>query len=314
LTLSNPTNAVLGPPATITIMDNDPPGISFSQANYSVNENAGGAIITLTLSPASGQTVSVNYAVSNGTATAGADYSAVGGTLVFAPGQLSQSFTVPILNDVVDEPNETVLLYLKSPTNAFLGSLSTAVLTIQDDDPPTARFTTNFFSANESSGSASITTTLSKAFSQQVSVDISTGGGSAQPGSDYISVSTTLTFQPGQTSKTTLVTLLNDNIAETNETFGVSLSGCFNCSLGLATATVLIQDDDVPQIAAQAMGGGVRITVTGKGGQRYSLESGTALGSWSEITTLNNVTGAVTYDVSPPLAGSSRFYRVQALP
>jgi PKD repeat protein len=314
LTLSNPTNAVLGSPATITIMDNDPPAIAFTNASYTVNENAGGAIITLALSPASGQTVSVDYGVSNGTATAGADYSAVGGTLVFAPGQLSQSFTIPILNDVLDETNETVMLFLRNPVNGVLGTVKTAVLTILDDDPPTVRFTTNFYSANESSGNASIVTTLSKSYSQPVSVDITTGGGSASPGSDYISVSTTISFTPGLTSKTTLVTLLNDIVAETNETFGITLNNCFNCTLGLATATVLIQDDDVPQLSARATNGTVQVTITGKAGQHYSLEGANSLGAWSQVTTLNNTSGTVVYDVPPPAAGSSRFYRVQVLP
>jgi PKD repeat protein len=314
LTLSNPTNAILGSPATITIMDNDPPAIVFSQATFSVNENAGGAIITLGLSPVSGQTVSVDYAVSNGTATAGADYSAVGGTLVFAPGQLSQSFTIPILNDVLDETNETVLLFLKNPVNGVLGALKTAVLTIMDDDPPTVRFTTNFFVVNESSGNAVITATLSKPYSQTVFVDYLTGGGSAQPGSDYISASGTLTYGSGQISKNIIVTLLNDNVAETNETFGVTLNNCFNCTLGMATATVLIQDDDVPQLSARATNGTVQITITGKAGQHYTLDGSSPLGTWTQVTTLNNTSGTVVYDVPAPATGSSRFYRVQVLP
>ena len=57
-----------------------------------------------------GLTVSVNYASSNGTAIAGSDYLAVSGTLTFAPGVTSRSFQVPILNDTIDEPDETVRL------------------------------------------------------------------------------------------------------------------------------------------------------------------------------------------------------------
>lgn len=138
LTLSSPVNATLGSPnpATLTIVDNDgQPTVQFSAANYSVNENVrSAATITATLSTASGSTVTVNYATSNGTASAGSDYTAASGVLTFAPGQTSRTFNVNILNDSLDEPNETVTLTLSNPVNATLGSLNPATLTIVDND------------------------------------------------------------------------------------------------------------------------------------------------------------------------------------
>jgi PKD repeat protein len=313
LTLSNPSNLVVGPTATITIMDDDPPAISFSQTNYNVGEGDGGAIITVQLSPASGRTVSINYAVSNGTATAGADYSAVGGTLVFAPGQLSRSFTVPILNDTLDETNETILLYLQNPTNGVLGTLKSALLTIQDDDPPTVRFSTSLYSVSENSGNAVVTVSLSKPFSQTVFVDISTSGGSAAPGSDYVSASATLTFAPQQTSKNFQITILNDNTYETNKTFGISLSNFFNCSPGLVNATVMIQDDDATRLAAVNTNGSIQLIITGPLGQRCSLEASSSMTNWNAIDTITNQTGRTVYDAGPPKAGF-RFYRALVVP
>ncbi|MFZ6820704.1 Calx-beta domain-containing protein, partial [Undibacterium sp. Ji22W] len=64
-----------------------------------VNEAAGTATFTVTLSAASGQTVSVGYNTSNGTATAGSDYTATSGTLTFNPGVTTQTITVNIAND-----------------------------------------------------------------------------------------------------------------------------------------------------------------------------------------------------------------------
>jgi PKD repeat protein/N-acetylneuraminic acid mutarotase len=71
-------------------------------------------------------------------ATIVSDYTSTGGTLAFAPGDTSRTFAVPIINDTLDETNETVTLTLSNPTNADLGAPSTATLTIVDDDEPTS--------------------------------------------------------------------------------------------------------------------------------------------------------------------------------
>jgi len=110
------------------------PTVAFSMATYTVNEGAGTATIIVNLSSSSGQTVSVNYATSNGTATAGSDYTTKSGTLTFTPNQTSKTFTVSILDDALDEPDETVNLTLSNPTNATLGNPANATLTIVDND------------------------------------------------------------------------------------------------------------------------------------------------------------------------------------
>ena len=142
LALSNPTGgATLGSPsaALLTITDNDsaPAGtLQFSSATYSVAENGGNATITITRTGGSAGAVGVSFATSNGTATAPSDYTAVSQTVSFANGDTaSKSVSIPIVNDTSVEPNETVNLALSSPTGgATLGSPSTAVLTITDND------------------------------------------------------------------------------------------------------------------------------------------------------------------------------------
>ncbi|MFZ6820684.1 Calx-beta domain-containing protein, partial [Undibacterium sp. Ji22W] len=79
---------------------------SLSINDVIVNEAAGTATFTVTLSAASGQTVSVGYNTSNGTATAGSDYTATSGTLTFNPGVTTQTITVNIANDSVFELSE----------------------------------------------------------------------------------------------------------------------------------------------------------------------------------------------------------------
>jgi hypothetical protein len=106
--------------------------VQFNSSSYSVYEEAGPATVIATLSAASDVMVTVDYATSDGTAEAGSDYVAASGTLTFAPGQMSQTFTVTVNNDTSDEPDETVNLTLSNPVNAVLGTPYTATLTIKD--------------------------------------------------------------------------------------------------------------------------------------------------------------------------------------
>ena len=142
LALTNPTGgATLGSPsaAVLTITNDDlpPPGtLQFSAATYSVAENGGNATITITRTGGSAGAVGVTFATSNGTATQPSDYTAVTQTVSFANGDTaSKTVSIPIVNDAVVEANETVNLALTNPTGgATLGSPSTAVLTITNDD------------------------------------------------------------------------------------------------------------------------------------------------------------------------------------
>jgi Ca2+-binding RTX toxin-like protein len=111
------------------------PTINLSPSNQTVVEGLTtpqNASYTVTLSQASNQTVSVNYATANGTATAGLDYTATIGTLTFAPGVTTQVLNIPILNDSLNEADETFTLALSSPTNAILGAVTIATTTITD--------------------------------------------------------------------------------------------------------------------------------------------------------------------------------------
>ena len=105
----------------------------FSAATYTVSETGGTATITVTRSSGS-STSDVNYATGGGTAVAGVNYTPTSGTLVFSPGQTSQSFTIPVIHDFQITGPLTVGIALSSPTAGFLGTPSTAVLTINDVD------------------------------------------------------------------------------------------------------------------------------------------------------------------------------------
>jgi hypothetical protein len=148
LTLSSPTgDSGLDVPrvATLTIVANDPARLQFNRSSYAINENGGSATITVRREGGVGTTVTVDYATSNGSATAGADYTLTAGTLTFGPGDTSQTFAVPIIDDTVPENPETINLTLSNAGGgAVLGARTTAVLTIAFNDPqPPAITSTN---------------------------------------------------------------------------------------------------------------------------------------------------------------------------
>ena len=222
-----------------------PPGtIQFSAAAYSVAEGAGTATITATRAGGSSGQVSATYGTSNGTATA-ADYATASGTLIWADGDAApKTFTVTILNDAVSEGNETVNLTL---TGSALGTPSTAILTIQDDDAApaptgTLQFSASAYAAGESAGTATITVTRTGGSSGALSVTYGTSNGTATT-ADYTAASGTLTWAGGDaSSKTFTVTILNDSASEGNETVHLTLTGS---ALGTpSTAILTIQDDD----------------------------------------------------------------------
>src|SRR5262249_19803096 len=166
---------------TLTIQeDSDLAAVQFSSAGYSVSETSGTATVSVNLSPSSNQTVTVHYQTSDGSGKAGTDYTSVSGTLTFNPGVTVKTFTIPILDDnAVNEPNETVNLILSNPSsNASLGSPSSAVLTINEDNDNTnsitVEFNTSSYSTSETSSTATITAVLNKSSTQTVTVQYQT--------------------------------------------------------------------------------------------------------------------------------------------
>ena len=255
LALSNSSIAVLSTPATavLTISDNDKAQltVAFSAATHSVAENAGLATITVNLSAASSEIVTVDYATSDGTATKGSDYTAVTGTLTFGAGETSQSFDVPIIDDSDIEDPETINLALSNSSNATLGLQSTALLIITDDDKAVA-FSAATYSVAENAGSTTITVTLSTASLKTVTVDYATSDGTATKGSDYTAVSGTLTFDAGVTSKSFDVPIIDDSSAEDPETISLALTNPSNAALGSPDTTVLTITDNDAQVVAAA--------------------------------------------------------------
>ncbi|MEN9573244.1 MAG: hypothetical protein RL514_1099 [Verrucomicrobiota bacterium] len=239
---------------TITIVDNDfTPGVlGFSAPFYRVVENVGNATVTVTRTNGTVGSVSAQYATSPGTATPGNDYSSRSGTLTFASGQASRTFTVPILNDTGVEFEESIILTLSNPAGGATLGLTNALILIESDEAGAGSlsFQTNQFLALEATGQASITVLRTSGSVGAVSVNLLTyelpaaSSGVARAGLDYTTVSTNLTFAAGVTSLTVAVPLTVDRLVEGAETFGVRLTNVVGgANLGtLADVRVVIQD------------------------------------------------------------------------
>ena len=181
VTLSSPSNATLGSDRvhTYTITDNDnAPVVDFNTTSSNGAESVSSKAITVDLSAASGQNVTVNYAIT-GTATgSGTDFTLANGTLTINAGATTGTITIAsIVNDSLDEANETVILTLSSPGNATLGSDDVHTYTITDNDnAPVVDFNTTSSNGAESVSSKAITVDLSAASSNNVTVNYAITG------------------------------------------------------------------------------------------------------------------------------------------
>lgn len=92
------------------------PLVQFSAATYTIAENAGSALVTVTRTGGLSSAITVDYTTSDGTATERSDYTTAVGTLRFAAGDSSETFTVLLADDVSVEPDETIMLTLSNPT------------------------------------------------------------------------------------------------------------------------------------------------------------------------------------------------------
>ncbi len=198
VTLASPTNSTLGTNTahTYTINDNDPPTVAFSTTASNASEATTAVTIPVTLSAAYSQTVTVGYSVTGGTATgSGTDFTLASGTLTYTAGVTSQNISITVVNDVLNETNETIQITLASPTVATLGTNTVHTYTINDNDAaPTVAFTTTTSNGSEATTSVTIPVTLSAASGQTVTVGYSVTGGTATgSGTDLTLASGTLT-------------------------------------------------------------------------------------------------------------------------
>jgi hypothetical protein len=230
---------------------------SLSIGDVSVNEGQSGrtnATLSVRLSAASSQTVTVGYATANGTATAGSDYTAASGVLTFTAGQTSQSVAVPVLGDSVIEGDETFLVNLTGPTNATLADGQAVGTILNDDLPALSVDDVTVAEGNGGTTTATFTVSLSAASPSAVTVSYATANGTATAGSDYVAQTGNLTFAAGQTSRTISIVVNGDASAEPNETFLVNLGSPVGATIADPQGRGTIANDDVPRPSGLRIG------------------------------------------------------------
>ena len=315
----------------------------FSATDYSVAENVGTANVTVLRTGNTRAAASIQYS-DNGTGTAtggGVNYSFTGGTLNFAAGETMKTFPVTIVdNATANAPNKTIVFRLANATPA--GSqikTTTATLTIIDDEGPgTLDFSSSAYTVLEGADLATITVNRIGASNLRLSVDYATQTAFTDPASpifDYTSISPaqTLTFEPGQLSKTFQVAIADDSDAEPTENVDLVLSDPVNLTGGAAPqigpngpAQLTINDDDVSMFNFSASAyfvqendpaGHATITVNRAGATNvpasvdYSTNDGTATVASSDYTgaagALNFAAGETTktFDVNVSNDGTS---------
>ena len=296
----------------VTIMNAPPVTLQFSAATYSVSEVSLAATITVRRTGPTGPIVTVDYSTSNGTATPWVDYTPTSGTLTFGAGVTTKTFTVPILPDTIAEGPETVNLSLSNPTNgAVLGTPGTAVLTILDNDQGgLTRWSRATYTVSEAGPTAKLTVVRTgRNLASAVTVDYAVTGGTATNGGvDYTLANGTLTFDAGETSKTIIIPIVDDTLAEGPETVVLTLSNATGgATLGSPTsATLTITDNDFggtirfgsATYSVNENAGPATLTVVRSGGLAsgvsvdYAVTGGTATGGGVDYTLAN---GTLTF-------------------
>ncbi len=242
--------------ATVTIVDNDETQstvqISVNNAIAFEDNSESTLTFTVSLDNASGSSLTVDYATSNGTATSGSDYEAASGTLSFAAGEASKTVSVTVLGDQVVERDETFTLMLSNNTGQSSISDATGTGTISNDDEATVLIAN--VSGTEDGGAITLTATLDRAVDGGFTVQVNTTNGTATGGADFTAFSgKALTFSgtAGEAQNFT-VAPIDDSQTESDETLIINMDNLISPTVAAGAidvsneATVTIVDNETP--------------------------------------------------------------------
>ena len=209
------------------------------------------ATFTLTADSAPTSDLTVNLTVADAT---GSDFVASGNegskTVTISSGSTTATYSVPTVGDSTDEANGAVTVTVETGTGYTVGTTASASVTVNDDDA-LAALSVDDQTVDEDAGTATFTVTLSPASGKTVTVRFRTSPGTALAPGDYTHVDTTLTFAPGDTSKTVAVTIVDDTDRESQEQYFVNLDNVANATLadGQGSGFITANDNSAPAVA-----------------------------------------------------------------
>jgi disulfide oxidoreductase YuzD len=252
--LSNPSNATLSRSRAVgTIKDDDAaPVLAINDVTVAEgNSGTSPATFTVSLTGATALPVTVSYATADGTGKAGVDYQAASGTLTFSPGESSKSVVVQVIGNTTLQPDRTFLVNLSTAVQATIGK-GQGTGTIKDDDtaPVLAINDATVAEGNSGTTPATFTVSLTGATALPVTVSYATADGTGKAGVDYQAASGTLTFNPGEMSKSVVVQVIGNTTKQTDRTFVVNLSAAVQATIGKGQGTGTIKDDDAAPVLA----------------------------------------------------------------
>ena len=249
--IGNLASGGLGKSQTIRVMSAYRSSLSIADVRES--EEVGGMVFEVTLSEASDDVVTVDWTTSSNTAEAPTDYQAESGTLTFPAGEIVQTLTVTINNDMVDEEEEeTFTVTLTNAVNATIEDAS-ATGTITDDDVPAVEV--NFEQSTYTVAEGSLVTvkvTLDADPERTVTIPITKANQVGASDNDYSGVPTNVEFASGETEKRFTFNATQDQVDDDGESVKLGF-GALPTGVSEGTtkeATVSITDDDVPAVTA----------------------------------------------------------------
>jgi len=243
--LSSPTSAAIGTPGTSTVILQDADtALSFNTNSSSVFKNAGTAVFTVTCSNTNVEPVSVSYATTNGTAIAGADYTATSGTLTFSNGSSALAFSVPIINNSVVAGSHWFSVSLSNPTGPGRLVPPTTQTNVIIDSNSGLNFSSAAYTALKTGGTAVITVNRSDYTGTNTTVNFVATNGTAVNGLNFVATNGTLVFSNGATTSSFVVQVINTPVVQPELTVLLQLSNPTNgILLAPSSATLNIQDN-----------------------------------------------------------------------
>ena len=239
-------NDCYSPPSDSVVVIINPCISNISVADITVNENVGDAPVEICIDQPALMDVTVSVSTTDGTAIQPDDYAEqVSVTATIPAGMQCVTVLIPIVNDGIDENDETFQVVLSNPSaNAQIVD-GDAVVTIMDNDPM-PQMNINSIVVNEDVGLATLTVSLTAVSGLDVSVMASSADNSAVDGQDYTAVSNvSVTILAGQLTATVQVPVIDDMLDEPDESFNVVLSGAVNAVINSGTGVVTIIDNDL---------------------------------------------------------------------